>query len=175
MLDLEIARKYFTYDAKTGEVFWRRNSLNGRGKIGCPAGNYSKKLKRYRLSLNGKYFFRYQIVWLLHYGIWPVHEIDHEDRIPFHDWPGNLRKATRSQQLSNRTTMGHNTSGYRGIYFDPRKQRWAARISVNGNRRRLGTYETKQEAFAAVEKAGIAGYREFWHAPIPSKWAYLLD
>lgn len=49
-----------------------------------------------------------------------------------------------------------NKSGFRGVYFSNRRQKFRATIKVNGKRVRLGSFATAEEASAAYEKATAA-------------------
>jgi hypothetical protein len=46
-----------------------------------------------------------------------------------------------------------NTSGYKGVYWDKRKQKWASIITVKGKHKRLGYFRDKEEAGLAYNKA----------------------
>jgi hypothetical protein len=49
-----------------------------------------------------------------------------------------------------------NKSGFRGVYFSNRRQKFRATIKVGGKRKRLGSFDTAEEASAAYEKAAAA-------------------
>src|SRR4051794_16317587 len=162
----EVIHELFTYDSSTGALLWkRRPHARSPQRPGYVAG--CVKSRGYcQIHIQGKSYQRSHLVWLYVTGQLPVDEIDHINHNPTDDRIENLRPASRSQQLANRRQMGHNTSGYRGVYFDPRKQRWAARISIFGKRKRLGTFETPEEASAVVDQAGREAYGEYWFAEV---------
>lgn len=58
----------------------------------------------------------------------------------------NCRWVTMSYQALNRRQKSTNTSGYTGVSFYKPTGRWLARISLNGNRKSLGYFATKEEA-----------------------------
>lgn len=60
-------------------------------------------------------------------------EIDHIDRDPLNNLVSNLRICTRSQNEHNVSAHSDNKSGYKGISFDNRTDKWSARICVNYN------------------------------------------
>lgn len=60
--------------------------------------------------------------------------------------PGNIRWADKSQQAQNRRTPITNTSGFKGIHYDPDRDRWVVRVTVDGKRKRLGRFKTLEEA-----------------------------
>lgn len=159
MTALEV-RRLFTYESNTGVVRWAVH--NGPVKPGDVAGCLGRD-GRWHIQFAGRSILRSRLVWLYMTGKETAKEIDHKNHNKADDRISNLREANRSQQLANRRQMGNNTSGYRGIYFDTRKQRWAARISIFGKRKRLGTYATPEEAFKVVDEEGRAAYGEFWY------------
>lgn len=76
--------------------------------------------------------------------------LDHIDRNTLNNRIENLRPCNESQNAANAKTCSHNTSGYRGVYFDKDRDKWVARIrfTVNGvrHRKRIGRYATAEEA-----------------------------
>jgi hypothetical protein len=56
----------------------------------------------------------------------------------------NLRIATQSQNAANAANRKNNTSGFRGV--SRRGNKWQSYITVNGKRKHLGFYSTKEEA-----------------------------
>jgi hypothetical protein len=73
----------------------------------------------------------------------------------------NLRVATRSQNQTNRKRQSNNTSGYKGVCFFKPTGRWMAYINVNGKRKHLGYFATKEEAYAAYCVAALKYHGEF--------------
>lgn len=67
--------------------------------------------------------------------------------------PGNCRWATRSQQSINKGLYGNNTSGYRGVYRVGNK--WSTCITLDKKTRWLGTYDDKETAAEAYNKAAL--------------------
>jgi hypothetical protein len=75
-------------------------------------------------------------------------EVDHVDRNPMNNRRSNLRVVTHAQNQQNRGRGGgrNNTSGFRGVSFDKRTQRWAAYAVLNGERHWMGRHETAEAA-----------------------------
>jgi hypothetical protein len=64
----------------------------------------------------------------------------------------NLRIATKSENGLNR--LGPNPlskSGYRGVSWESRRNKWQAHIKLNYKRIYLGLYDTPEEAYKAFE------------------------
>jgi len=64
--------------------------------------------------------------------------------------PDNCRWVTaRQNMLNRRRLMSNNTSGFEGVCFDKKYNKWKARISIKGKRKNLGLFINKQDAVNA--------------------------
>ena len=86
-------------------------------------------------------------------------DIDHRDRNKANNRIANLRKATASQNLFNSPKRTRNTSGVKGVSLN--RNKWQARIMVNGVDIRLGRFVSKGMAAVAYAKAAIRYHGEF--------------
>ena len=57
--------------------------------------------------------------------------VDHIDGHPLNNRKENLRIVTRSQNAANRSKT-YNSSGYRGAFYFPSKQKYKARLTCDG-------------------------------------------
>lgn len=73
----------------------------------------------------------------------------------------NLRLATHSQNLRNSRVSVSSTSGYKGVHWIKRAQKWQAMITANGKRKYLGSFDTAEEAHAAYCAAANFYYGDF--------------
>jgi hypothetical protein len=69
----------------------------------------------------------------------------------------NLRCVTPSVNAINRRMTSLNTSGYTGVYYIKRDERWVATVEVRGKKVCLGYFERKKDAIAA-RRAGESRY-----------------
>lgn len=81
----------------------------------------------------------------------------------------NLRQATRGQNQANRGMMRNNTSGYRGVQWDPRGRTWRARIKVRWRFRHLGQFDTAEAAGRAYDAAARESFGEFARLNFPAE------
>ncbi len=58
-------------------------------------------------------------------------------------------EGTQLYKISDMTPSAANTSGYRGVYYESRFDRWRAEIKFQGKRYYLGTYKNKEDAIKA--------------------------
>jgi hypothetical protein len=151
-LPIEFLHERLTYDPATGELRWRPWSLwNGSarcvGKIagGLTPDGYVNVALTY-LGEQRKYR-GHRIAFAMTYGRWPLHEIDHKNRVRSDNRIANLREATDLQNAQNARKRVDNNSGYVGVSRN--KKHWSARIRVNTKLRYLG-------CFASAEDAGRA-------------------
>lgn len=79
----------------------------------------------------------------------------------------NLRIITNKENIRCQRINRNNTSGYRGVSWHKGKQRWEARIRVNGKRLNLGRYKTAEEAAYAYDEAAKRHFQEFARLNFP--------
>lgn len=87
--------------------------------------------------------------------------IDHENGIITDNRIKNLRWVTTSQNSINSKKREDNTSGYRGVHFHKRDNKYQARITINNKRLSLGLYNTAEEASKVYEAKAIELFGEF--------------
>jgi hypothetical protein len=85
---------------------------------------------------------------------------DHENGDRLDNRGSNIRPASDLQNHWNLKTDKRNKSGWNGV-SPGRKNKWRARINVNGEAIALGEFDTKEEAIEARKAAEIKYYGEF--------------
>lgn len=86
---------------------------------------------------------------------------DHIDLDTCNDRRDNLRLATAQQNGQNRGKTRANTSGYKGVIWNPRNNKWEAYIKANGKRKYLGLHKDVIDAAIAYNQAASFYHGEF--------------
>ena len=150
LLDAVTAAIVFDYDCESGLMFWKIKSgpvLPGRmvGSRHCE-GYLETRYAGFR-------YLVHRLAWLIHFGRWPVNDIDHINGIRDDNRISNLRDVTRSINLQNmRRAKANSKAKLLGVNKQDGGS-WGARIKSNGKTILLGTYKTPELAHAAYLKA----------------------
>lgn len=155
-ISVEELKALFSY--KDGVLYHNKNHQNTR--VGDSVGRVDDG-KYLRTSINGNRVFVHRIVFALFNNRWPTEFIDHKDGNKLNNSIENLRECSARQNQYNKTIGG---SSVKGVYFDKSKGRWAARIRLPcGKRVRLGTHQTKEQAYEAYKRKAELFQKEFMY------------
>lgn len=170
-LPLEDLARLVRLDPETGKLFWltRPNSDFRDSKTqaasayakswntawaGKEAGNLAVNGYR-RICILHKSFPSHRVVWALAHGEWPSGAIDHINGDPADNRPSNLRIVNASENAKNCKMSEANTSGVTGVSWCKRRQKWIAGITSSGKQKKLGRFDSKEDAIAARKHAEI--------------------
>jgi HNH endonuclease len=168
-IEPETLRELFDYCEDTGALTWRKTLLRptnwNRRYAGKQAG-YINHWGRRVIAIIGvdrkkRRYYASVIAWAWMTGEWPVGDVDHRDLGKANDRWDNLRPASRSQNLFNAPLNCRNTSGFKGVHFDKARKKFSANIQAFKVPKRLGRFETIEEAVAARAKAAEELHGEF--------------
>lgn len=87
--------------------------------------------------------------------------IDHKNCDKLDCRKKNLRYADKSKNSQNREPPKTNTSGFTGVTWNKNRNRWYARLEINGEKVSLGSDKNKEEAILMRIKGEIKYYKEF--------------
>jgi hypothetical protein len=80
--------------------------------------------------------------------------VDHIDRNGINNCRYNLRIVTPAEnRLNNRRGFNSPTSKYKGVFYDKRRGKFRAVLSVDGKKKHLGYFENEIDAARAYDKA----------------------
>jgi hypothetical protein len=155
---IEYIQKHLRYE--DGALY--RTTNRGGQKVGDKVGWKTQCNNRlyWKLSINTKTVYLHQVVFLMHHGYLPKY-IDHIDGDSTNNRIENLRPATQSQNCANSVMNKNNTSGYKGVVWLKRRNKWKAQLGVNGKCVFLGHFDSKEDAFEAYKLNSIKYFGEF--------------
>lgn len=161
-LTSEKAHELFRYDAESGNLYWKvARSFNVKpgARAGC-LQYYKQKWPALTVRTGGHLYLVHRVVWLMKYGKWPEHEIDHIDGNRINNRIKNLRDVPHSINQKNVKKRVDNKSGFTGVAWCSIKKRWRSRAHDNGKEIHVGYFKTAEEAIKQRESVvkGIKGY-----------------
>lgn len=146
----------FDYDPETGVII--RKFKGGQRKI----VNAKRRKDGGTIRIDGNDYKAHRVAWLIYYGEWPTLFIDHINRNPADNRICNLRQATDAENKRNVGRRSHNTSGYKGVTWDPVNNKWLAHATYEGKGYHLGRYSNIEEAAMAYKNFAQVRYGEFY-------------
>lgn len=169
---IEYLCEAFSYDPATGDLTWRERPVHHfvdadyqrrftARYYGIAAG--SRDRRGYLLiSLNHRKYWVHRICWAIHTGRWPEHFIDHINGIRHDNRAENLRDVPQLINGKGAVKSKNNTSGYTGVGWRQKGNKWLAYITVRGRRIHLGLFGDLADAVAArkaaCERFGFSEY-----------------
>ncbi len=141
-------KELLNYDYDTGIFTNKVTRSSGQSNEGVPAGFFEKSTGYTRLGIDTYQYAAHKLAWFMSYSEWPSEDIDHINGIKTDNRLVNLRLASRSENMQNKSAAQKNSkTGVRGVSFYGGKYR--AEITVNGISKKLGGWSTLAEAEAA--------------------------
>ena len=149
LLTQEELKRQINYDFETG-IFTRkistRKTKEGEVIGGLLARGYLQ------IAINKHPYMAHKLAWLYMSGEMPT-IIDHINRVRNDNRWCNLRNVTRIENNRNVGISKRNTSGVKGVFWNPQNNNWRVRCMFNLKVIEIGS-------FKCIEKAKIA-YQEF--------------
>jgi hypothetical protein len=155
MLTQKQVKELFDYVPETGELIWKVDRGTNKTRE-TTAGNLRIDGRKH-IQINRSKYLVHRLVFLYHHGYSPRF-IDHIDKNPSNNRIENLRACTPSQNQGNVLKRSNNTSGYKGVHFNKRKQKWQAGIKVNNHPIYLGR---SSNPIDAAQIYNFGAYRYF--------------
>jgi hypothetical protein len=151
-------RKRLSYNRHTGELLWKAKEETLKENIHwntrhAGKSTFTSTVKGYKHGLlDGVSYKAHRIIFKLVHGSDPAH-IDHINGDRSDNRLCNLRSVTVAQNNRNMARSVRNTSGHTGVYFHAASKKWTAAIKYKGKLKRLGGFDTIEEAIACRERA----------------------
>ncbi len=146
MITQEELQRKLSYSAETGVFLWRNSFCAIRA--GDVAGCVNQCGYR-QIRLGDKTYKAHRLAWLYVNGDWPKGQIDHINGDRSDNRVTNLRDVSGlvNSQNRRRPQKNNKSSGLLGAHKS--KKRWASFIGINGKARRIGLFDTPEEAHEA--------------------------
>lgn len=143
-------RTLLSYEPETGDFRWLVNK-SSRARAGSAAA--SRHNAGYlAVRIDGTAYLLHRLAWLYVHGRWPQDQVDHINGDRADNRLVNLRECSNAENCQN-VRPHRDGAGTLGVSLDKRRGRWQAGIGINGERRFLGYFATKEEAGAAYRAA----------------------
>ncbi|PFH12876.1 AP2 domain-containing protein [Burkholderia sp. JKS000303] len=125
------------------------------------AGQWLYAMRTWREDGRGRCELMHRRILGLHRG--DPTKVDHRDGDGLNNQRNNLRPATDAQNMWNSRRPRNNTSGYKGVSYYTAKRKWCAEISAHSKRKKLGYFDSPEEAYAAYCRAAAELHGEFFN------------
>jgi hypothetical protein len=99
----------------------------------------------------------------------PNIKVDHKFHNLFDNRKSFLRPCFQNQNIMNSHKKSNNTSGYKGVIWFIKRNKWMGRIQTKGKLTILGYYNTKEEAAKAYDEKAKELFGEFAKLNFPRK------
>jgi len=152
----ETVRELFVYCPETG-ILTNRITRSSRAQIGNEAGGVGGFIGSFyrQVMIEGRKYKTHRIIFLYMTRSLPTNQVDHINGDTFDNRWVNLRDVTKAENMQNAKIPRNNTSGHIGVCWHKRCKKWAAQISVAGEKTCLGYFTDKQDAINARNAAEI--------------------
>lgn len=148
-----------------GRLIWRwRDDVrlcDNRRHAGKDAG-YVGRGGYHEVRINGRRYDTHCVVWLIHYGKWPILLVDHKNGNKADFRIDNLREATPEQSNFNRKVQSNSMLGLKGVSTQPRcNGRYFSRIRIGKKTYFLGDFDSPGKAHDAYLTKAAELHGEF--------------
>lgn len=140
-----LLKEYLDYNPNTGILTWIKKPSK-RANMGQRAGSLVPKSGYRSINFFGRSYPEHHVVWCWYYGEWSELFIDHIDHVRDNNRIHNLREVTALQNAQNKRKRENTHVNEAGIWYNKRRKRYVAEISVKGKK-------VFQQSFVDVEDA----------------------
>lgn len=149
-MNIEIAERFrsiLSYAPDTGIL---TNLVNrGKNKSAGMVAGYVMNSGYVLLSIENKRYYAHRVAWLMTHNEWPIF-IDHINGIRSDNRLINLRSVSRQTNMQNQRSAGkRNSTGYLGVTYDKRNDKFVAQIVVGGSHKHIGSFDLAEQAHSA--------------------------
>jgi hypothetical protein len=99
-----------------------------------------------KVRLNGSKYQAHRIIWKMAYNEEPKGFVDHIDGDRSNNNLKNLRVVDHKENSKNRGKSKNNTSGFTGVSWNKKLEKWVVNIKINGVLKYLGCFDNIEQA-----------------------------
>lgn len=149
----------YLFEYVDGILYWKNSTNPKRVPNGSLAGkpNMDGYLET---QINKKKHGNHRIIFLMFNGYLPE-QVDHKDNNINNNFINNLRAATCAQNQANSKTRKDNTSGFKGVKFSKKTNKYEVSIQKNNKRYYFGQYITLEEAALVAKQKRMELHGDF--------------
>ena len=151
----KVSSKGRVFSIKSNKLLQLSKDIHGYYNVGLWKNNQRKLCRIHRLVAMTFYFIE----------DYAGKQVDHIDRDRTNNNLLNLRFCSNSENQINVGLKKNNTSGYKGVSWDKRTNKWVVKIQGNNMRKHVGQFTTKEAAYEAYKKASKDLHGDFSYAP----------
>ena len=156
LITQELLKERLHYDKDTGIFTWLDIKVNGNSARNKRAGSIDRAgYVKIGFSVNSKFYLfqAHRLAWLYEYGEFPSENLDHLNHNKADNSIINLRIATHRENLRNQSMSSNNTTGYTGVSFNKRADKYEAYVTVSYKMTHLGYFKNIEDAAKAAQEA----------------------
>lgn len=172
----KVLRQLIAIDEETSLMTWKArdesffkspalaNAWNDQW-AGKPLGLSTNPIGYQKVGILKVNFMAHRVVFALIKGRWPDGDIDHINRNKKDNRIENLREVTPTQNNCNVGLTKANTSGFKGVSWVKKSNKWRAAIRLGNKNIWLGQYDDIEKAAEAYATASAKYHKEFGYVP----------
>lgn len=153
-LTIETVRHALDFDPSVGIFVWK-NPQSNAVKVGEPAGVIAANGRRY-INIGGEKHMAHRLAWFYIRGEWPAGDVKQPNGNYDDCCENNLVLQTRQETAANRRVNASSKSGYAGITWSQKRNKWQVHITRDYKQIGVGYFIELDEAVEARRIALVA-------------------
>ena len=155
MMEMNQKQLQEMFDYSSDGSLIRKVAVSGRsGQAGRKIGSVGTSNSNSYLitKIHGKNYKVHRLIYLWHHGYMPE-QVDHINKDSLDNRIENLRAASSSQNMMNRSLFSNSTSKVKGVSWHKRAKKWFAYVDVNKKRTNIGYFSDLELAELVASEA----------------------
>lgn len=159
MLTQERLIELFRYDKDSGMLYVNKNRKGSSKKVGSIAGSVSKN-GYIEIDIDARRYRVHRLAFLYINGKFPDSVVDHVNGDKADNRWRNLIECSQGDNLQNiHKVKSTSTTGYTGVHRY--KDKFIAKINIDGKQIHLGEFDTAEDASTAYKNAKVIHHQYY--------------